>query len=143
MPIQPSASFIQNPVTKGTGRLRPFADPVTKHEAAYFQDLHDKYDWQAIIAGILSYKRNAIEGLTVISFYYNMQHVDNKDKPRTFRLLSDFKRVFGSKTKDTKEFHTFFIPETFIKKIEEIDKISTEKNGAFFKQVFEDMNKQK
>lgn len=141
-PIPVSDSFIPNKLAQ-YGRLHPFADPKTKHEAAYFQDLNDNDDWQAIVS-ILGYKRSAIEGLTVISFFYRVSTDGmNRDKPRTFRLLSNFKHTLGSKTKDTKEFHTFYIPVDFIKKIEEVDKASEAKNAAFFKQLFENMKKNK
>ena len=139
--------IVINDRTKSDYRLRPFADPVTKHEAAYFQSKYISNGdvWQAISNGILSYKRNAIEGLTVISFYHRMgmDASFRRDRGREFKLASNFSESLGLFSKDTKIFHTFFIPETFIQKIEEIDKISMEKNGVFFKQVFEDMNKRK
>lgn len=71
-PFTDGSKVVINKLTNGDYRLRPFADPQTKHEAAYFQDLHDKDDWQAIVS-ILSYKRNAIDGLTVVSFFYQIK----------------------------------------------------------------------
>lgn len=133
---------IVNKLTKPGYRLRPFADPQTKHEAAYFQDLGDINDWQAMVAGILGYKRHAIDGLTVISFFYQVnEDGQNRNKPRTFRLQSDFTRIYGSKTKDVKEFHTFYLPARYIQQIVQTDKVAKEKNNAFFKQMFEQMKK--
>jgi hypothetical protein len=139
--LQPKTTqdFIPNNAISPAGRLRPFADPVTKHEAAYFQDLHDADDWQAIVNGIYGYKRDAIEGLTVISFFYSAENVSNDGKPRTFRLISDFTKTFGSKTKETKQFHQFYIPASFIKTIKAVDEARKKKDREFFQETLNKM----
>lgn len=135
-----SKQIIKNKLTQMDYRIRPFADLQTNHEAAYFEDLGDKDDWQVMVGGILGYKRNAIDGLTVISFFYQVHETgENKNRPRTFRLMSDFDRIMGRKAKNAKLFHTFYIPAKFIQQIIQADKESKEKNKAFFKQVFEEM----
>ncbi len=136
---------IINKLTKHGYRLRPFADPQTKHEAAYFEDVYISTGdtWQGMIAGILGYKRHVIDGLTVISFFYQM-HSDNafgNTKGREFRLVGDFEDIYGPLSSHAKIFHTFYLPARFIQQIVQTDKVGKEKNNAFFKQVFEQMKK--
>lgn len=138
-PYSLSEQMVINKLTKGSYKLRPFADLQTKHEAMYFQELGDKYGINAFVP-IHGYKRYAIDGLTVISFFYQVQEDgENRNKPRTFRLVSDFDQIYGRIAKNAQIFHTFYIPAGFIQQIIKMDKTSKEKNNAFFKQLFEQM----
>lgn len=128
-------NMVKNEATKDwRNALRPFADPITKHEAVYFQS--GAGGWQEIISGIYGYKRDSIEGLTVISFFFNFWG-EGENIGKTIALISDFEGVW--RPKNGKIHHQFYIPGSFGNKIRIVDEARKKKDREFFQETLNKM----
>jgi hypothetical protein len=114
-PILDTADFIQNSRSRLKSTLHPFVDPVSKKEAVYLEGQDsEKGNWEGMVY-IIGYKRNAIEGLTLISLHFSISEFD-KQKPMTYRLTTDSDSFHTDL--DAKNFHSFSLPSSFLKRID-------------------------
>lgn len=132
-----TAEFIPNRGIDRTSTLRPFADSVTKKEAAWFTNARSSSNdgHGGDLVPIWGFKRNVIAGLTVLSLSQGctLPNESKRNSPIVFRLESR-----DSMTGPTiKNFNEFSFPATFSQKMQEAIRTSKEADARYYKALFE------
>jgi len=116
------------------GAIRPFADPETHREANWFHNAdnpqHNDRDVNTFV-NIYGYKRQAIDGLTMISLSYNCLKRHPKKVNVTFRL--EVREEIFSPT--LKRFHEFQLPDVFHRKIDEVLQANSQRDIEYYKNL--------
>ncbi|HEX4986740.1 MAG TPA: hypothetical protein VFV71_11820 [Burkholderiales bacterium] len=133
--------IVQNKVINGMFTLRPFADPKSKREAAYFQDgdSPSKEYFGYNFVRVLGYKRAAISGLTMISLHFRCMKRNSEKKAINFRLEVR-EQIFSQ---PLALFHEFVLPEMFQIRIDEQKKASDEIEALYYRNLLENMKREK
>lgn len=136
-PIIETTEFVPNRGINRTSTLRPFADPVSKKEVAWFTNARSSSDdgHGGSLVLIWGFKRNVIAGLTMLSLSQGctLPNDSKKNSSIVFRLES--RNTMTGPT--IKNFHEFSFPATFSQKIQEAIQLSKEADTQYYKSLLE------
>jgi hypothetical protein len=126
-------------INLGRTTLRPFANPKTHQEAVWYQNANTpgETDGSYNNASVYGYKRNAINGLTMISLGYGDLSRNPEKKTVTFRLES----VTVGSPPTYKLFHEFQLPDVYNRKIDEVTRLKTEREMEYYKSLLKSINR--
>lgn len=129
--VEPAPGIIRNETLHG--QLIPFADPVSKREALFTSNAWSSGGDEAISGSmaIIGFTRDFYRTLSVV----NLQFGCSPLKVGSINLRLDAKKS-GSYEAPIARFNRLVLPESFVRRINDLQKVQSDKNAVFYRSLF-------
>lgn len=129
--VEPAPGIIRNETLHG--QMIPFADPISKREAIFTSNAWSSGGDEGISGSmaIIGFTRDFYKTLSVVNLQFGCSQL--KVSPINLRL--DAKKS-GAYEPPIARFNRLILPEGFVQRISDLQKINSDKNAIFYRSLF-------